>query len=119
MDETPKSKITRHEIYKNENKIETILGEHFNPTMAHRMKEKDTFKTVFPTSELWTSDVIFKTTNEVVKPSSYKDPYHDKTHYFKMDWNKRYNEEMAKAKNMMIKKKNNLEKKASTTIDKK
>jgi hypothetical protein len=105
INETPKEKLTRDKIYKNESQIETVLDDFYNPTMSHRMKEKDTFKAVFPTSELWGPEIIFKTTNEVLKPSSFKDPYHDETHYFKSDWNKKYAEEMLKAKNMMIKKK--------------
>jgi hypothetical protein len=112
MNETPKVKITREDIYKNEEKISNEIGERYNNTMCHRMKEKDTFKTINPTAGLWKNDLLYKTTNEVMQPSSYKDPYHDETFFLKMDFNKRFNEEMAKAKNMMmVKKKDQGEKK--------
>lgn len=111
MNETPKMKVTRFDIYKNEAQIENIQGDFYNNTMCHRMKEKDTFKTVFPSSDLWKDEVIFKTTNSVLKPSSYKDPYYDENFHFKSDWNTKYNEEMLKAKNMMTKKKKDGEKK--------
>lgn len=111
MEETPKPKVTRFDIYKNEAQIENNLGEFYNSTMCHRMKEKDTFKTVFPTSDLWKDEIIFKTTNQVEKPSSYKDPYHDEIFFFKMDANKRYSEEMLRARNMMSKKKKDENKK--------
>jgi hypothetical protein len=129
MDETSKKKITRDEIYKSEQKIQEELGDIFSNTMNHRMKEKDTFNTVFPTTGLWKDNIIYKTTNEVTKPLMYKDPYHDKTYYFKTDFNKKFTEEMLKAKNMMTVKKNpnsptSLDKKASIimmsgTIEKK
>src|SRR4051812_18859015 len=105
MNETPSEKFDRTQIYSNETQIEEKLGNKYHNTMCHRMKEKDTFKTIFPTNGLWKGDIIFKTTNNVMVPSAYRDPYQDETYYFKMDWNKRYNEEMARAKNMMIKKK--------------
>jgi hypothetical protein len=111
MDETPKAKLTRFDIYKNETQIETLQGDFYNNTLCHRMKEKDTFKTVFPTSDLWKDEIIFKTTNQVEKPIALKDPYHDETYHFKRDFNTRYNEEMLKSKNMMSKKKKDAEKK--------
>jgi hypothetical protein len=118
MDEVPKEKVTRDQIYKNEDKIQEKLGESFNNAMNHRMKNKDTFNTVFPTNGLWEPEVLLKTTNEIMKPLSYKDPYHDEKYHFKMNWYKRFDEEMAKAKNMMINKKKDLEKKPSKAINK-
>ena len=101
MEETKKPKVTRSEIYRSENVISETLGEHYNPIICHRMKEKDTFKTVFPSTDIWKSDILLKSTNQVLKPTSYVDPHHDKRYFFKMDANKKYNEEMARAKNIM------------------
>jgi hypothetical protein len=100
-----KTKIKKEDIYKNETQIANEVGASYNNTMCHRMKEKDTFNTVLPTNGLWKSDVVFKTTNETLRPLSYKDPYFDDTFYFKMNKEKEFNEEMAKTKNMMINKK--------------
>lgn len=105
MHETTKTQVTRDQIYKNEAQIQEELGERYNNAMCHRMKEKDTFRTVLPTNGLWQSSAVFKTTNQVMKPSSYTDPYHNEQYHFKMNAYKRFDEEMAKAKNMMINKK--------------
>ena len=110
MDETPKLKVSRDQIYKNETVIAEQIGDKYSNTMCHRMKEKDTFNTIFPTNGLWKGDIIFRTTNNIMVPTAYIDPYQDETHYFKMDANKRYNEEMARAKNMMVKKKKDVKK---------
>lgn len=105
----------KDQIYKNEQQISNELKESYNNTMCHRMKEKDTFNTVLPTNGLWKNDYVFKTTNDIMKPLSYKDPYFDDTHYFKMNKEKEFNEEMAKAKNMMInKKKDNISNSSNT-----
>lgn len=98
-------KISRFDIYKNESQIESLMTCEYNNTMSHRMKEKDTFKTIFPTSDLWKNDLIFKTTNTEMKADSFTDPYLDDRYFFKMDINKKYTEEMLKAKNMTTKKK--------------
>jgi hypothetical protein len=96
-----KEKLTREKLYKNEAEIEDLIKDKYSKTTCHRMKEKDTFKTIFPTSDLWKAQVIFKTTNQVLKPESYCDPYRDQTFNYKTDFNKRFFEEMLKSKNMM------------------
>lgn len=119
MNETSnQTNTSKQNIYKNEKEIEEEIGERYNNTMCHRMKEKDTSKIVFPTYGLWKNELLFKTTNSVMVPSSYKDPYHDETYHFKMNFDKKFNEEMARAKNMMINKKkgDTVEKKKSSEI---
>jgi hypothetical protein len=105
MEKNIKPKVPKENIYRSEEMIEKTLGENYNNIMSHRMKEKDTFKVVFPSSGIWNSSVIFKSTNKFLQPTSYTDPHHDKHHFFKMDADKRYYEEMAKAKNIMANKK--------------
>jgi hypothetical protein len=105
MEETKKPKVSRENVYRSEEAIQEKLGENYNNIMSHRMKEKDTFKVVFPSSDIWGSGVIFKTTNQFLQPTSYNDPHLDKHHFFKMDAEKKYYEEMAKAKNIMGNKK--------------
>ncbi len=110
MNDTPKKKITKEEIYLNEMQIQEKLGDIYNNTMSHRLKEKDTFKTINPTYGLWKNEIVYKTTTDTMKATGFKDPYHDETFFFKMDFNKRFTEEMLRAKNMMAKK---------TSVDKK
>ena len=105
MDKKPK--FSRDNIYKNENKIGETLGEYYNSVMSHRMKDKNTFKTIFPSSDLWSPEILMKSSNEAMRPTSFYDEAQDKRHHFKMDANKRYNEEMAKAINLEKMKKNN------------
>ena len=105
MEETKKQKVTRFDIYKNESQIQTRLGEIYNNTMCHRMKEKDTFKTIFPTSDLFKNEYIYKTMNEVVKAAEPMDPYYDDRHHLKTNSDKKFNEEMARWKNMIKNKK--------------
>lgn len=92
-------KFNRDDIYKNESQINERLGEHYNNTQCHRMKDKNTFSTVFPTSVIEFHNVM-KTTNKEMEPISFKVDDLDKRHFFKMDANKRYNVEMAKAINL-------------------
>ena len=89
-----------------EKDIKEFLGPKLNNTMNHLMKDKNTMNTVFPTNGLWSAQSIFKTTNEISKPSLYYDPDLSKLHHIKMNQYKKFDEEMQKAKNMM-KKSNN------------
>jgi hypothetical protein len=88
-------------VFKNENEIQKVMGENYNHTMCHRMKNKDTTGTCFPTNGLWKPEVLYKTTNEVIKPTAYQDPYQDETHHYKKSFEKAYGEEMAKAQNII------------------
>ena len=90
-----------------EKEIKKLLGPKLNNTMNHLMKDKDTTSTMFPTSGLWKDEVIFKTTNSMNRPSLFLDPDLDKLHHIKMNQFKKFDEEMQKAKNMMMKKTNN------------
>ncbi len=99
-----KEKFDRTKIYKNESQIEERVGPNYNITICHRLKETDTFNKIFPTSNLWQPEHIYKTTKQVLKADTFVDPYLDTTFNIKMDNEKQYNEEMLKAKNMMIKK---------------
>jgi hypothetical protein len=103
----------RCKVFNNEKEIETVLGETYSNTMCHRMKNKNTTSTCFPTNGLWKPVVLYKTTNEVVKPSSYTDPYYDDKHHYVKSFEKAYGEEMAKAQNIIKQRnKNESEKKA-------
>lgn len=99
-----KEKFDRTKIYKNETQIEETIGTNYNITICHRLKETNTFNKIFPTNNLWQPDYIFKTTKQVLQADTFVDPYLDTTYNIKMDNEKQYNEEMLKAKNMMIKK---------------
>lgn len=99
-----KEKFDRTKIYKNESEIEEKIGTTYNITINHSMKERDTFNKIFPTSNMWKPEQIFKTTKDVLQAHTFIDPYLDTTFNIKMDNEKQFNEEMLKAKNMMIKK---------------
>lgn len=113
IEETPKEKVSREQVYMNESQIKEKVGENYNDTMAHRLKERNTFNSVFPSTGINRNERLYKTTNELMQPSKYIDPYHDEKFYFRMDIEKRFNEEMIKAKNMMMKKTKEVDKKPS------
>jgi hypothetical protein len=104
---------TTRTIFKNEIEIQNALGENYNTTMCHRMKNKDTTSSCFPTNGLWKPEVLYKTTTEVTKASSVNDPYYDEKYHYKTSFEKRYGEEMAKAQNIIKQRnKNETEKKS-------
>ncbi len=99
------TKFSRENVYKNERQIKELVGESYSDTMCHRMKDKDTFKELIPTASIIPPEQIFKTSKNTLETKVYVDPDYDTSYHFKMDMNKRYTEEMLKAKNMMMKKK--------------
>ena len=99
-----KQKFDRAKLYKNESEIKETIGADYTITISHRMKNRDTFNKVFPTTNSWKPEQIYKTTKKNLEADSFIDPDMDYTFNKKMDYEKHFNEEMLKAKNMMIKK---------------
>jgi len=100
-----KDPITREMTHIHEKAIREKTGETYNNTMNHQVKIKDTKKTILPVAGSFTNDRIFKTTLKANEADEFFDPYH--TEYFnkRMDFQKKYTEDMLRAKNMMMKKK--------------
>ncbi len=100
MDKTPKP-FCREEIYKTEEAIRERVGDCYNAVINHRQKERDTFKNISPSSGLWSSKQIYKSTNNV--QFLVEDVYSsvDKTYFLKMDPCKNYYEEMSKTMKLL------------------
>jgi hypothetical protein len=88
--------FNRDDIYINENKIKENLGECYNPVINHRQKERDTYKNISPASGLWSSNQIYKTTNQLSSVPKEAHVTCDKLHFMKKDVFKTYYEEMSK-----------------------
>ena len=99
-----KEKFDRTKLYYNESEIQEKIGTDYSNTISHRMKNRDTFNKIFPTTNSWKPEMIYKTTKRSLQADSFIDPNMDYIFNIKMDNEKHYNEEMLKAKNMMIKK---------------
>ncbi len=97
----PKQKFDKDKIYPSEQEISKDMGEVYNNSMNHRMKDKNTCKSIMPTYGLYKEEFIMKTTNQEKTPTTLNDPYLDKKHYFTTDLYKRFNEELFKHKNIM------------------
>lgn len=94
--------LKRKAAYLNsEKEIEEYLGENYNNTMSHRMKTNNTFNNIAPCYGLWKSGEVFKTTNNVMKPMFHIDRPVDKTFHFKTDKQKKYAEEVIKARTVI------------------
>jgi hypothetical protein len=85
---------------KSEKELEIDLGDYYCNTMNHHMKTKNTTNSVFPTNGLWKDDVIYKSTNSTMCSINNFDKYYDDSYHFKKDFEKKYAEEMFKAKNI-------------------
>lgn len=91
-------------IYYKESELENVMGPFYNNTMNHKMKDKDTQQKINPTSGLWPNSVVYLTTNQRMKPLSYKDPYLNQEFNIKRNPFKTWEEEATKFKNMNKKK---------------
>jgi len=100
-----KDPITRDMTHIPENKIRENIGDNYNDTMNHQVKIKDTKKSMFPVSGSFNNDYVFKTTSQVLTADKTYDPYHTQYYNKRMDFQKKYTEDMLRAKNMMMKKK--------------
>ncbi len=97
--------ITRDMIHINEDKIRKNIGDTYENTMNHQVKIKDTKNSMFPVNGSFNNSDIFKTTTQALSAEKTFDPYHTEYYNKRMDFQKRYAEEMLKAKNMMSTKK--------------
>jgi len=87
----------REKIYKTEEKISQIIGDNYCPTMNHRYKGTDSFKTITPTVGLYKKENIFLTTNNASKFTMDESiVIKDRTHFMKKDEFKTYYEELSK-----------------------
>jgi len=100
-----KDPITREMTHIPENKIRMNIGEVYNDTMNHQVKIRDTKKIMLPVSGSFENSNIFKTTSQVLVADKLYDPYHTEHFNKRMDFQKKYTEDMLRAKNMMMKKK--------------
>ena len=94
-------KFDKDKVYPSEKQIQKMIGETYNNSMNHLMKDKNTCKTIMPTYGLFNEEVIYKTSNVANAPTQLNDPYLNKIHYFTTDLYKRFNEEMFKNRNTM------------------
>jgi len=105
MEVTSKTKksstFDKDKIYPSEKEIQRQLGDTYNNSLNHLMKDKNTCKTIMPTYGLYNEELIFKTTNQEMVPTTLNDPYLDGKHHFTTDLYKRFNEEMFKNRNTM------------------
>ena len=85
-------------VYLSEPKIKEKLNENYNNCMNHLLKDKNTMRYINPTYGLWSKDVLYSTTNELSKPSSYTDPYLNREHHFKKNQFKEFEEALLMAK---------------------
>jgi hypothetical protein len=95
-----KKKFNKDDVYPGEKEIEKDLGKFYSNTLNHRMKDKNTCKSINPTYGLYNEEFIYQSTNQVLKPTALRDPYLNKRHYFTTDINKRFNEELFRRKNL-------------------
>lgn len=102
---TKKEIITREGIHIGEEKIRENIGNSYNNTMNHQVKLKDTKKSVLPISGVFRNDTVFKTTIQKFVVDDFKDIYDTDIYHKKMDFQKKYTEDMCRAKNMVMKKK--------------
>ena len=100
-----KDPITREMTLVPERTIREEIGETYNNTMNHQVKIKDTKKTIFPVADSFNNQNMFKSTLKVNEADKLFDPYHTEYNNKRMDFQKKYTEEMLRAKNMMMKKK--------------
>jgi len=100
-----KDPILREMIHVPEITIRENTGERYNNTMNHQVKIKDTKKTILPVAGSFNSENVFRTSLKVNQADIFFDPYHTEYYKKRMDFQKKYTEEMLRAKNMMMKKK--------------
>lgn len=100
-----KDPITREMTHILEKTIREKNGERYENTMNHQVKIKDTKKTVLPVAGSFSNESIFKSTLKANETDVFFDPYHTEHYNKRMDFQKKYTEEMLRAKNMMMKKK--------------
>jgi hypothetical protein len=104
MDSKLKEKNTNLEnfdrINYKEDELEKVMGSHYNNTMNHKMKDKDTSNKINPTNGLWPNSVLYTTTNDRMKASAFFDPYIKQEFNIKRNPFKTWEEEVQKFKNM-------------------
>lgn len=100
-----KDPITREMTHVPEKTIRENTGEIYNNTMNHQVKIKDTKKTILPVAGSFNNEKVLKTTLKANEAYQFSDPYHNEYYNKRMDFQKKYTEEMLRAKNMMMKKK--------------
>ncbi len=102
-----KDPITREQTHIPETKIRENIGQTYNNTMNHQVKIKDTKKCILPVAGSFSVEKILRTTQQINKADRLSDPYHFEYYNKRMDFQKKYTEDMLRAKNMMMKKKEN------------
>lgn len=100
-----KDPILREHIHISEEKIRDNIGDSYNNTMNHQTKIKDTKKTILPVAGSYNDEKVLLSTTQSYFAQSLFDPYHNEYYNRRMDLMTKYTEEMLKAKNMMMKKK--------------
>jgi len=100
-----KDPITREMTHVPEVAIREQTGETYNNTMNHQVKIKDTKKTILPVAGCFNNENVFKSTLIATQAYEFSDPYHTEYYNKRFDFQKKYTEEMLRAKNMMTKKK--------------